>query len=164
MQSSGSKTKRPRKNANTAKAEATATVTASEEAPKPARKSPSKTPAAAKQHRGSAKKAPNTRAERNVIEPELPVVTVPTGRMSAESAAAFNVPTVPETVIVQETAPVPEAETAPLKVAAATASYADVELLAYSYWVERGYQEGSPEEDWVRAEEALRSRQVDSKF
>ena len=27
--------------------------------------------------------------------------------------------------------------------------------LAYSYWVERGYQGGSPEEDWLRAEQAL---------
>jgi hypothetical protein len=27
--------------------------------------------------------------------------------------------------------------------------------LAYSYWVERGYQGGSPEEDWLRAEREL---------
>jgi len=29
--------------------------------------------------------------------------------------------------------------------------------LAYSYWVERGYQAGSPEEDWLRAEQELRA-------
>jgi hypothetical protein len=30
--------------------------------------------------------------------------------------------------------------------------------LAYSYWVDRGYQGGSPEEDWLRAERELLSR------
>ena len=28
--------------------------------------------------------------------------------------------------------------------------------LAYSYWEARGYQGGSPEEDWLRAEQQLR--------
>jgi len=27
--------------------------------------------------------------------------------------------------------------------------------LAYSYWEARGYQDGSPEEDWLRAEQEL---------
>jgi len=30
-----------------------------------------------------------------------------------------------------------------------------VALLAYSYWVQRGRQGGSPEEDWFRAEREL---------
>ncbi|MEX2261386.1 MAG: DUF2934 domain-containing protein [Bryobacteraceae bacterium] len=30
--------------------------------------------------------------------------------------------------------------------------------LAYSYWLKRGNQGGSPEEDWLRAEEELRER------
>jgi len=30
--------------------------------------------------------------------------------------------------------------------------------LAYSYWEGRGYQAGSPEEDWLRAEQELSSR------
>ena len=30
-----------------------------------------------------------------------------------------------------------------------------IACLAYSYWVERGYQGGSPEEDWLRAEREL---------
>lgn len=30
--------------------------------------------------------------------------------------------------------------------------------LAYSYWEARGYQGGSPEEDWLRAEQQLRAQ------
>jgi hypothetical protein len=32
--------------------------------------------------------------------------------------------------------------------------------LAYLYWETRGCQEGSPEEDWLRAEQQLRGRQL----
>jgi hypothetical protein len=32
--------------------------------------------------------------------------------------------------------------------------------LAYSYWEARGYQDGSSEEDWLRAEEELSSRKA----
>lgn len=34
---------------------------------------------------------------------------------------------------------------------------ADVARLAHSYWEARGCQGGSPEEDWLRAEQQLRS-------
>ncbi len=33
----------------------------------------------------------------------------------------------------------------------------DIERLAYSYWVEGGCQEGTAEEDWYRAERAIRN-------
>jgi len=33
----------------------------------------------------------------------------------------------------------------------------DIARLAYSYWVGRGCQGGSPEEDWLLAEQQLRS-------
>ena len=29
--------------------------------------------------------------------------------------------------------------------------------LAYSYWEDRGYADGSPEEDWLRAEQELKA-------
>ena len=35
---------------------------------------------------------------------------------------------------------------------------AEVARLAHSYWLERGGQGGSAEDDWHRAEEALRAR------
>lgn len=35
-------------------------------------------------------------------------------------------------------------------------THEDIALLAYSYWEERGYQGGSPVEDWLRAEYVLR--------
>ena len=34
-------------------------------------------------------------------------------------------------------------------------SYQEIAALAYSYWEARGCQGGSPEEDWLRAEQAL---------
>ena len=33
----------------------------------------------------------------------------------------------------------------------------EIARLAYSYWEARGYQGGSPEEDWLRAEQQLRT-------
>jgi hypothetical protein len=36
--------------------------------------------------------------------------------------------------------------------------YEQVALLAYSLWAERGYQGGSPEDDWFRAEQEVRRR------
>src|SRR6266542_6710551 len=39
-----------------------------------------------------------------------------------------------------------------------TPSRDEIAELAYSYWVARGCQSGSPEEDWRRAEQELRGR------
>jgi hypothetical protein len=36
----------------------------------------------------------------------------------------------------------------------------EIAALAYSYWVTRGYRGGSPEEDWLRAEQELNRRAV----
>jgi hypothetical protein len=37
-------------------------------------------------------------------------------------------------------------------------SHEEIANLAYSFWVARGYGHGSPEQDWLRAEQELRSR------
>jgi hypothetical protein len=37
-------------------------------------------------------------------------------------------------------------------------TFEEIASLAYSYWEARGYQGGSPEEDWLRAEDELRSK------
>ena len=34
----------------------------------------------------------------------------------------------------------------------------EISVLAYSYWQARGFRDGSPEEDWLRAVEELRQR------
>ena len=34
-------------------------------------------------------------------------------------------------------------------------SHNDIAVLAYSYWLERGQPDGTPEEDWLRAEREL---------
>lgn len=39
----------------------------------------------------------------------------------------------------------------------------EIAQLAYSYWEDRGFQGGSPEEDWFRAEQELRQLAVNSK-
>jgi Protein of unknown function (DUF2934) len=36
-----------------------------------------------------------------------------------------------------------------------TPAFEDIARLAYSYWEARGYQGGSPDEDWLRAEQEL---------
>lgn len=36
----------------------------------------------------------------------------------------------------------------------------EIAALAYSYWVTRGYRDGCPEEDWLRAERELHNRAV----
>jgi hypothetical protein len=42
--------------------------------------------------------------------------------------------------------------------AAAAPAPEQIAHLAYSYWEARGYQGGSPEEDWLRAEQELRAQ------
>jgi hypothetical protein len=36
-----------------------------------------------------------------------------------------------------------------------TVSQEEIAKLAFCYWADRGYQGGSPEEDWLRAEQTL---------
>jgi hypothetical protein len=54
---------------------------------------------------------------------------------------------------------------APVSVSAETVrpnpgvTHEEIARLAYSYWEARGHQGGSPEADWLRAEQELKSRQ-----
>jgi hypothetical protein len=50
---------------------------------------------------------------------------------------------------------VAEASAEEVMTARPNASYEEIARLAYSYWAARGYQGGSPEADWFRAERAL---------
>ena len=43
-------------------------------------------------------------------------------------------------------------------VAQRSISHDEIAQLAYSYWQSRGFQGGTPEADWERAEHELRSR------
>jgi putative hemolysin len=56
--------------------------------------------------------------------------------------------------------PVTEIPATPVE--AVTANYQpsneEIAALAYSYWVERGYQAGNSEQDWIRAEQELKAR------
>jgi hypothetical protein len=55
----------------------------------------------------------------------------------------------------------PAAEPDPAaQTSAAQPSRDQIALLAYSYWEARGFQGGSPDEDWLRAEQELSTRAV----
>jgi len=66
------------------------------------------------------------------------------------------------TVTQAETSPAPLVESSAAQSAHAAPSveptYEEISQLAYTYWESRGCQGGSPEEDWLRAEQELRSR------
>jgi hypothetical protein len=50
--------------------------------------------------------------------------------------------------------PSPQAASVPPATAQAP-THEQIAQLAYTYWTARGYQGGSPEEDWLRAEQEL---------
>jgi hypothetical protein len=52
-------------------------------------------------------------------------------------------------------APAPAPAAPVTRIVPAAPSREDVASLAYSYWLARGCQGGSPEEDWLRAEREL---------
>jgi Protein of unknown function (DUF2934) len=52
-------------------------------------------------------------------------------------------------------APASEVEAVTVPVSATAPTEEQVAKLAYSFWADRGYQGGSPEEDWLRAEQQL---------
>jgi hypothetical protein len=50
-----------------------------------------------------------------------------------------------------------ESAATPSAAAPASIPFDEIAQLAYSYWEARGYQGGSPEQDWLRAEHELRA-------
>ena len=89
-------------------------------------------------------------------ETEALVPAEPTKRRSAAA---------PKTTAVKHThttkKPVPQTVNAAIPMAPAKAvtrvvTHEEVAQLAYSYWVARGCQGGSPQEDWFRAEQMLK--------
>jgi DUF2934 family protein len=75
--------------------------------------------------------------------------TIRSGGTSAGAAAAREL----EPVAALSRAIGPVAETATVALAPGNE---EIARLAYSYWQARGCPEGSPEEDWLRAEATLR--------
>jgi hypothetical protein len=53
--------------------------------------------------------------------------------------------------------PATEAVAVPEAAAPVAPAHEQIARLAYSYWEARGYRDGSPEEDWVRAEQEILS-------
>jgi hypothetical protein len=79
---------------------------------------------------------PATRSRRAAPAVETPVTSVEI----SETETALAVSTFPDTDERVKAAP----------------SRDQIERLAYLYWLDRGCQEGSAEEDWLRAEQELR--------
>ncbi len=71
----------------------------------------------------------------------------------AQRTAAAAVEFSPSTDLTAQTAT--QAELTPTQ---SVVTSDDIAKLAYSYWEARGYQGGSPEEDWLRAEQELNAK------
>jgi hypothetical protein len=78
----------------------------------------------------------------------------PRGTVAVAPPASVN-KTVKRTTIKRTGAVHPKTRTAPV---AGEISRDRVAELAYFHWLKRGCPEGSPQEDWLRAEQELKSR------
>jgi len=94
---------------------------------------------------------PTKRTKENDIA--IPAASAPVRRKSAASPHAKH--------DLKRSTAAPEIETA-VEVVTVTTAYApaadEIAALAYTYWAGRGCQGGSPEEDWLRAEQELRAK------
>jgi hypothetical protein len=99
----------------------------------------------------SASAAPSARNARTKTSDKAPGA-----RPAKHSKAVVEEPiAAPATVAPIVAAPVVAVETPFEAPQAKIVTSEEIATLAYSYWAERGYQGGSPQEDWVRAEKAL---------
>lgn len=63
-----------------------------------------------------------------------------------------------ENIVANVSEPAPAPAEMPAVAVASEPSRDEIAQLAYSFWEARGFQGGSPEEDWQRAEQQLRVR------
>ena len=120
-------------------------------------------PSARKATSKTSAKAPGARAAKHskaVVEEPVaaPSVAAPASVPSVAAASATGTavafePALSEPVVVAASV-IEEIVVAP---AVKTVSTEEIAKLAYCYWADRGYQGGSPDEDWKRAEKALLS-------
>ena len=92
-------------------------------------------------------------AEAGADETESPETIAAVEPVAAITVASVIIPAVTEFALDNE-GPVTVIE----DVTVITPSPEEIAALAYSYWVERGYAQGCPEHDWLRAEAELRQR------
>ena len=52
----------------------------------------------------------------------------------------------------------PRKRTTKKQASAPAPSHQEIAMLAEKYWAERGWPQGSPEQDWLRAEQELRGK------
>ena len=83
------------------------------------------------------------------------VAPAPVRRKTTAARPKHSPTTADETAASPVREPQMEAPLAP-PVAEYAPSHEEIARLAYLYWEARGYQGGSPEEDWLRAENELR--------
>ncbi len=104
----------------------------------------------------------------NGISPSMPKKNTTKETVAAAVPVRAAKPKTPRTVSAVETAPKPRvrtvkhskatvvqvaAETAPVAVATPVNTHEIIAKIAYGYWEARSYQPGSPEQDWLRAEQ-----------
>jgi hypothetical protein len=106
----------------------------------------------------SANAAPSARKARTKTSAKAPVARAAKHSKAVVEESVTPAPSVAAPVVAP-VAPVPaEPVVIPASVVSAPAkavSHEEIAKLAYCLWADRGYQGGSPEEDWARAEQTL---------
>jgi hypothetical protein len=102
---------------------------------------------------------PKTR--KSEMTPSAGAAPAPTRRRAATSSAATSRKRTAAEPVTEPTPVVASVteivmETVTVESVVIEPAHEQIAALAYLYWVGRGYQGGSPEEDWLRAEQELR--------
>jgi len=94
-------------------------------------------------------------ARKRISEPEIAVSNSAAGAAPARRKPAVTRKHTPATSVAEPLSEARSVSSVPAAPPAFQPTHEDIAALAYSYWVARGYQFGSPEEDWLRAEREL---------